>query len=246
MCIRADVGTSTPTLEDRDCDESLSTKYVICEVDSIPTYAAGCLSGIAPYVCDATYAYSASGPPYQKGTTVTITCTGGTLTAECLGEPYGWYIFGSLNLYTACQGCKLRPGAFPEKTRAAGVEAFCKLYPGEIDGEAVEGVLKRLRRHLAVVEKKEKKQVDLGARALLEFIVFWGLVEAVRSPNHIHRAYNHRADNHRADNHRADNHRADNHRADNHRADNQADNYEADNCGANNHETDNHNGEFPR
>ncbi|CAG0902343.1 unnamed protein product, partial [Cyprideis torosa] len=47
---------------------------------------------------------------------------------------------------------------------AAGVEAFCKLYPGEIDGEAVEEELKRLRRHLAVVEK-EKKQI-MEARLL--------------------------------------------------------------------------------
>ncbi|CAG0880296.1 unnamed protein product [Cyprideis torosa] len=40
---------------------------------------------------------------------------------------------------------------------AAGVKVFCKLYPCEIDREAVEGELKRLRRHLAVVEKKERK-----------------------------------------------------------------------------------------
>ncbi|CAG0906908.1 unnamed protein product, partial [Cyprideis torosa] len=74
-----------------------------------PLYPAECLTPIAPHVCDATYAYSASGPPYPKGTTVTITCDGGTLTAECLGEPYDWYILGSLNLYSACEGCTTAP-----------------------------------------------------------------------------------------------------------------------------------------
>ncbi|CAG0896570.1 unnamed protein product, partial [Cyprideis torosa] len=70
-----------------------------------------CSTPIAPHVCGATYAYSASGPPYPKGTTVTITCTGGTLTAECLGEPYGWYPKGYL--YNVCQGCTTAPCPAP-------------------------------------------------------------------------------------------------------------------------------------
>ncbi|CAG0897627.1 unnamed protein product, partial [Cyprideis torosa] len=32
-----------------------------------------------------------AGPPYPTGTTATIDCSNGTLEAECLGEPYGWF-----------------------------------------------------------------------------------------------------------------------------------------------------------
>ncbi|CAG0905449.1 unnamed protein product, partial [Cyprideis torosa] len=108
MCIRAYLGGSVDdALNDKDCNGNFYD--TICEVDSIPKYATECLTPIAPHVCDATYEYSASGPPYPKGTTVTITCTGGTLTAECLGEPYGWYILGTWRLYSVCQGCSPPP-----------------------------------------------------------------------------------------------------------------------------------------
>ncbi|CAG0896144.1 unnamed protein product, partial [Cyprideis torosa] len=63
-----------------------------------------CQSSVEISFCNATYDYSGtSGPPFAKGSIATITCHTNQLQAECLGEPYGWYIGD--NAFDKCQGC---------------------------------------------------------------------------------------------------------------------------------------------
>ncbi|CAG0898962.1 unnamed protein product [Cyprideis torosa] len=102
---------------------------------TIPECVQECPFPIAPHVSGATYAYSVSGPPYPKGTIVTITCSGNNIEAECLGDPYGWYIKGYI--YGVCTGSNQAPcTSQPPEIPCARVKSALK--PSYDHGDEVE------------------------------------------------------------------------------------------------------------
>ncbi|CAG0904775.1 unnamed protein product [Cyprideis torosa] len=111
------------SLRTAPCNES---KHFVCMIDESQNFAEECPTPLNPKICNSTHFVFdeqpvAVGTSYPVGTVAELTCSRGTVQAECLGEPLGWFFHN--DSLAACGICEPGDCLYPPPKTPCGIPA---------------------------------------------------------------------------------------------------------------------------
>ncbi|CAG0900646.1 unnamed protein product, partial [Cyprideis torosa] len=111
------------SLRTAPCNES---KHFVCMIDESQNFVEECPTPLNPKICNSTHFVFDEQPvgvgtSYPVGTVAELTCSRGTVQAECLGEPLGWFFHN--DSLAACGICEPGDCLYPPPKTPCGIPA---------------------------------------------------------------------------------------------------------------------------